>query len=298
MVDQVVDVQRELGIPSRCLTWAMDGESGPIAMDRFDLELDGRPGTDSIIRLSPTIGNGQQMIVFVRRGTGWRYIGYFDIIQMTTGLSEPTTITDPTGRIWIRVRTELGIGITGTYALCGESWLTLRGDRLEIGLVDAATDGYVRNTEKWPGQACIQWTLASSEPRFFTENGNTMVKYELSCHFETGWNKAWDTVEAAAHATRNQGLFTSNDTIRYRWNESARRFVPDAGGTAVSWQALFALWNAPDALLDAGLDQFLDVARSADSGKRAWLRLFLSDCAPSESRAAVEAAVDETESSP
>lgn len=298
MVAQLALLQRELGIPSRCFTWTVDGESGPIAVQRFDLEIDGRPGLDCVLRLSPETGFGQQMIVFLRRGAAWLYIGYFDIIQMITGLSEPTTMTDPSGRIWLRTRTELGTGITGTYALCGESWLTVRGDRLEIGLIDTVTDGYARNTDRWPTQSTIQWSFTSSEPRCFEEGGELLVEYELECAFESGWSAAWDTADSAAIATRDQPLFTRVDTIRYRWDRSARRFVPAAGGTAATWQALFTLWNAPDALLEANRDEFIQIARGEDRGKRSWLRLFLTSCAPSESRDAVQAALDEADTLP
>jgi len=292
-VDDVAVVQREMGIPSRLFTWAFDLDGGPITVRRFDLEIDGQPGEDCILRLRSERGFGHQMLIYLRRGEGWRYFGYFDVTQMLFGEPTPTSVITPDGRTWIVVRTELGTGGSdGSYAFHGQTWLTIRRGRLDAGLVDTPTEGHNRNPKGGKQYHAVEWSLASAPPRVFTDASDVMLEYELTCRFDAGWKDAWDQLGGATDAQRGGELFTRVDTIRYRLGAKEQVFLPDPGGTLPHWQALYAMWYDSDGFLNGNVDRLVEMARTAEPGRRAWLRLFLSDCAPSEQRGAVEEALN------
>ncbi len=292
-VDEVALVQRELGIPSRLFTWTFDVDGGPITVRRYDLEIDGRPGEDCILRLRAERGFGHQLLVYLRRGDEYRYLGYFDVGQLLIGEPTPRTVKTPDGRTWIVVRTELGTGGSdGTYALHGQTWLTIRNGRIEAGLVDTPTDGHARNPKGGSRHYPVEWTLSSSPPRVFTDAGGVMIECELTCRFDAGWKDAWDQLGGASEAQRGGELLTRRETIRYRWDRKQRKFLPDPGGTLPNWQAMYAMWWDADGFLNGNVDRLVEMARTTEPGRRAWLRLFLSDCAPSEQRGAVEAALN------
>lgn len=292
-VDEVALVQRELGIPSRLLTWTFDVDGGPITVRRYDLEIDGRPGEDCILRLRAERGVGHQMLLYLRRGDEYRYFGYFEVSQLIFGEPTPRSVKTPDGRTWIVVRTELGTGGSdGTYAFHGETWQTIRRGRLEAGLVDTPTDGHIRNPRGGGQHYAVEWDLSSAPPRVFTDAGDVMIEYELTCRFDAGWKDAWDQLQGASEAQRGGELLTRRETIRYRWNRKQRTFLPDPGGTLPNWQAMYAMWRDADGFLNGNVDRLVEMARTAEPGRRAWLRLFLSDCAPSEQRGAVEEALN------
>lgn len=292
-VDEVAVMQREMGIPSRIFTWTFDIDGGLTTVRRFDLELDGQPGEDCILRLRSEQGFGHQMLLYLRRGDEYRYFGYFDVGQLLIGEPTPRTVKTPDGRTWIVVRTELGTGGSdGTYALHGETWLTIRRGRLETALVDTPTDGHVRNPMSGKCHYAVEWVLSTSAPRLFTDAGDVMIEYELTCRFDAGWKDAWDQLGGASEAQRAGELLTRRETIHYRWDRKQRKFLPDPGGTLPNWQSMYAMWYDSDGFLDANVDRLVEMARTAEPGRRAWLRLFLSDCAPSEQRGAVEAALN------
>lgn len=292
-VDEVGVVQREMGIPSRLFTWAFDTDGGLTTARRFDLEIDGQPGEDRIVYLRAERGHGHEMLVFLRRGDGFRYAGYLDIMQLIIGEPTVRSVKSPDGRTWIVVRTELGIGGSdGTYAFHGETWLTIRRGRLEAGLVDTPTDGHIRNPRGGGQHYAVEWDLSSAPPRVFTDAGDVMIEYELTCRFDAGWKDAWDQLQGASEAQRGGELLTRRETIRNRWNRKQRMFLPDPGGTLPNWQAMSAMWWDADGFLNGNVDRLVEMARTAEPGRRAWLRLFLSDCSPSEQRGAVEEALN------
>lgn len=297
-VDEVALVQRELGIPSRLFTWTFDVDGGPITVRRYDLEIDGRPGEDCILRLRAERGFGHQMLVYLRRGDEYRYFGYFDVGQLIFGEPTPRGVKSPDGRTWIVVRTELGTaGSDGTYALHGETWLTIRRGRLEAGLVDTPTDGHDRNARSGRQLNRIEWSLTSAPPRIVSDpaSGQMMIEYDLTWRFDAGWVDAWDDVAWADHAQRGGELFARTDTLRYRWEPDQFAFRPYPAAQPPYIQSQFAMVGSPDTFLNAHLAKFLELAQTAEPGRRAWLRLFLSDCAPSEQRGAVEEALNAAE---
>lgn len=122
-----------------------------------------------------------------------------------------------------------------------------------------------------------------------------MIEYDLTWRFDAGWVDAWDDVAWADHAQRGGELFARTDTLRYRWEPDQFAFRPYPAAQPPYIQSQFAMVGSPDTFLNAHLAKFLELAQTAEPGRRAWLRLFLSDCAPSEQRGAVEEALNAAE---
>jgi hypothetical protein len=274
------------------LFWPYDGDSGPLEVSRSELEIDGRAGTDCVVRIGDRGGTHWEMLVFLRDGGGWRFAHCVAVPGQS--LLAPTARVEcaPDGRHWLVIRACLGAdGNAISYALFGDTWLSVSPSGVRIALA-ATIKGYDLRLGR-PGSAEACWELDSQPCRLAPSPNGLILEYPLV--LRAGAVSGQRVSGIPPPLTAGAELFTRRFTARFRWDPSRRVFETIPG--ASPWERapiMEALLNGPDGFVTAAVEDLMVIARRGTADQRAWLALYLTQCATSPARDSLLEALDES----
>ncbi len=282
---ELTAIHNRLGVFSRMLTWPYDGESGPLQVRRFDLELDGQPGVDCVVHIEDAHHVHGEMLFFLRRGDTWSCAGLVDVGNQTVRSPEPRSETAPDGRAWLVVRECSGSSGAGTsYQLVQDTWLSVDEYGVRLAL-QTSVEGH-RKGRRPLGALPVEWELSSAAPKISITGSGLELEYTATIHATAAWPDGWPGSLAQMPLDPAAELFTREVVMRFRWDPVQGSLTPQPGIDPWIGQSGVsdALLGGPDEFLHAAAADLEPVARRPSAAQREWLDMYLNQCSPTPER--------------
>jgi hypothetical protein len=269
--DSLVAVHRELGIWPRQLLWPYNGESGPYAVYRYDLELDGQPGCDAAILVGDQWHTHNEFLIFCRRGDSWNFLGFIIAGNNLGPMPKARVQTTPAGRRLLII-TQRG-GYTDREV---DGWFRIEGDTIKPCL---SRYGAVIHHDL-SGQASRAPLIADMdwEPRFFdTPDGRIGADVHVHARLTGGISPAWPATPERDLAKDAGVVLDREGTIRFR-ADSSGVFHFDTSSDWTEDELDMVGFDSPDEFLHRHAARLIPLARTGTDAQKAWLRLFVGLC--------------------
>jgi hypothetical protein len=264
-------VHHELGVQSRTLTWAYNGESGPFRVSRIDLEIDGQPGEDCIVLIGDSSGSHWHALVFAHTGEAWRLVTWLDLPNSPRAAPQFRSESHA-GALWLVVTQLAGHG--SDYQLWRDAWISCAHRHISTVL-----QTHVRGHGLSPSWE-RNWSLASEPPVITRERRRWLIEYPVEVTFTAGAD-LWTEVNGR---TPPPTLFKRCGTLRYESRSRTGPFLP-AASVDGSWEPaklenMILGW--PHEFVAENIGELLTLATSGSPEIRAWLAALLEQCTPTQ----------------
>lgn len=269
-----------------------EGDLGPLSVDRFDLDLDGRPGLDTILRVGERTGAFDYLIVFVRRAESWRFVEAALVQSLNASPPEPRIEVTADGRRWLVVNCGEHNPLPASRGVWMDAWLEVTADGLRPVLdTGAANLGWIALRSIG---ATTRFVAAAQDARLTMlgpDEWPAAFEYELRASYRIDPAQLGSPPDAAA-PPQPIILFEDTGRIRFRWDSAARAFVIDpAASTWTTDDTFAAVHDEPDDFLMRHADRLHALAASDDPWVQAWLVEFLSLCNDGDDKRRIQSAM-------
>ncbi len=261
--------------------WPYSGESGPYDVHRYDLELDGKPGLDCVIRIGDPQDTHCEFLVYLSRDTAWKFAGFIEAGNNIVGPPAARTESTPSGRSLLVITQTMGNQYYQT-----ETWFEVSGSSIRQCFTHY--NNVVQHEPKTHPLAIPVYVDMTSTPKLFdADDGGVFVEFHVQARFAGAWHETWpdrpDTV-----AAKDAGLlFERTGAIRYR-SKAHGAFRWDSASDWTEDEFNGVVFDDREEFLHHYAKQLAQVARAGTDAQKLWLRLYLHGCNDSADRQQVE----------
>lgn len=280
-----IRVYQNLGISSRHYTVPYSIDAGPLQVDRFEVELDGKDGMDAVVRIGDKNGMQWQFLVFLSDHDGWHLVETLN----TSGMNANPKLRverGTHGERWLVMTSSMGRG--KNYLLASDSWLEVTQDGIR-GVLSAPRNGYYTNA------TIVDWELSAESIVLDTTDGMS-IEYSLKATLMASEANAAASDPLVFFPDEPVPLLDRREVVMYVWNGS--RFVLETG--QVGWPDAGLVYDLlqsdADTTLELYAQEIRTLAKSDDPWVLRWVRNLLSQCGESELKAEVRRVLEERES--
>jgi hypothetical protein len=268
----------------------------------FDHELDGKPGQETIVKLTGPVELCRYLI-FDRASKGWRFLGNIDHDFNKYEMSRHRVEHTPE-HTWLVIRGQEGSG--SGFALYGETWYQISAEGIRRVL------SYPGQGHTYPGASGIGREFKAL--RIPTSNASRLAK-DLILQYTV-------TYTASHYDDDSSRIFVNTHQARYTWDNNTLNFVFDNNGSSISENEIDAIANIQSddeagsdvkigrttfysqakAFAGGGYEVFLKynsaalmkIATGSKAGPKDWLRRFLNECDETTEKIALLSALNKS----
>lgn len=253
---------------------------GCVQVELFVVEIDGKPGTEVILKLELGNHNCCRYLIFnqttittrSRKETTWKFIGKIDHDFNRYEMAEHRIFHNHDTRLLIiRGQTASGTGVASyddTWYQVSEDGIKKVLTSMNSGHLDMA-GGFARDVE-----ATVITRRSAREPR--------SIEIEYAVRYVSTDNSRSEKME----------LFTKQQRINYVWDSDIKEYVFDSSRSEISEDELDVVYNlgsmSNEEFLKCNLDELNKIAIGRSSWRREWLRKFLATCSDTKERELLE----------